>query len=55
MANMFMISELARKIQQSLLPESKLRFRGVSISCAYAPCDELGGDIVESSPSMMHT
>ncbi len=42
--------ELARKIQQSLLPESRLRFRGVSISCAYAPCDELGGDIVGVFP-----
>jgi len=41
---------LARKIQQSLLPESKLRFRGVSVSCAYAPCDELGGDIVGVFP-----
>jgi serine phosphatase RsbU (regulator of sigma subunit) len=41
---------LARKIQRSLLPEKSVRFPGVAITSAYAPCDELGGDIVGVFP-----
>jgi len=36
--------EMARILQHSILPNKKIKFRGLDISHKYLPCSELGGD-----------
>lgn len=42
--------ELAREIQQSLLPETQLRHAGLAVSAHFLPASEVGGDYFDVFP-----
>ncbi len=42
--------ELARQIQESLLPERRLSFRGLELEAAFLPATEVGGDYFDVIP-----
>ena len=42
--------ELAREIQQSLLPDTQLQHAGVSVSAHFSPASEVGGDYFDIFP-----
>jgi sigma-B regulation protein RsbU (phosphoserine phosphatase) len=42
--------ELAREIQQSLLPDTHLQHAGVSVSAHFSPASEVGGDYFDIFP-----
>ena len=42
--------ELAREIQQSLLPNTHLQHAGLSVSAHFSPASEVGGDYFDIFP-----